>query len=56
MRLENLLKGNCFLNNINPVDKTGNLLPFHKITAKISKDINALQKLVDEDIRSLFNN
>ena len=44
VRLENQLKGNCYLNNINPTDKTGKLLPFNKISTKITKEINLLIK------------
>ena len=44
IKLENKLKGNCFLNDITPIDKTGKLLPFNKIVAKISKEINILNK------------
>ena len=43
-KLEFSLKGNCFLNSINPLDKTGQLLPFSKLIAKISKEINELKK------------
>jgi len=42
--LEFSIKGNCFLNGINPLDKTGQLLPFNKLIAKISKEINQLNK------------
>lgn len=44
VRLENQLKGNCFLNNITPTDKTGKMLPYNKISAKITKEINLLNK------------
>ena len=55
VRLENQLKGNCFLNNINPVDKTGKLLPFNKISTKITKEINLLKKESQEmSILDLF--
>ena len=43
-RLEYVIKGECFLNEINPLDKTGALLPFKKLAAKISKEINLLSK------------
>jgi len=42
--LEFSIKGNCFLNGINPLDKTGQLLAFNKLIAKISKEINQLKK------------
>ena len=42
--LEFSIKGNCFLKGINPLDKTGQLLPFNKLIAKISKEINLLNK------------
>ena len=42
--LEFSIKGNCFLSGINPLDKTGQLLPFNKLIAKISKEINLLNK------------
>lgn len=41
--LEFLLKGNCFLNGINPLSKTGELLPFNKILSKISKELKLLE-------------
>jgi hypothetical protein len=42
--LEFSIKGNCFLSGIDPLDKTGQLLPFNKLIAKISKEINLLNK------------
>ncbi|MEN4046318.1 hypothetical protein [Sulfurimonas sp. NWX367] len=43
-KLEYAIKGECFINEINPLDKTGALLPFKKLTAKISKEISLLSK------------
>lgn len=53
--LEFKLKGACYLNNIEPNDKAGKLLPFNKISAKITKEINLLNKKINEDsILNLF--
>ncbi len=55
IKLENKLKGNCFLNDITPIDKTGKLLPFNKIVAKISKEINILNKRSNQYIKNLLD-
>ncbi len=53
--LEFQLKGNCYLNNIEPQDKSGKLLPFPKISAKITKEINLLKRKIEENsILNLF--
>lgn len=53
--LEFKLKGTCYLNNIEPNDKAGKLLPFNKISAKITKEINLLNREIDEgSILNLF--
>ncbi len=55
IELEFQLKGNCYLNNIEPQDKSGKLLPFNKISAKITKEINLLKRKIDEgSILNLF--
>jgi len=53
--LEFKLKGNCYLNNIEPQDKSGKLLPFNKISAKITKEINLKKRKIEENsILNLF--
>ena len=53
IELEFQLKGNCYLNKIEPQDKSGKLLPFNKISAKITKEINLLKRKIEEE--SLLN-
>jgi len=53
VKLEFQLKGQCYLNNIEPQDKAGKLLPFNKISAKITKEINLLKRKIEEE--SLLN-
>jgi len=53
--LEFQLKGNCYLNNIEPLCKAGKLLPFNKISAKITKEINLKKRKIEENsILNLF--
>ena len=55
IELEFKLKGNCYLNKIEPQDKSGKLLPFNKISAKVTKEINLLKRKIDEgSILNLF--
>ena len=55
IELEFQVKGQCYLNNIEPQDKSGKLLAFNKISAKITKEINLLNRKVDEgSILNLF--
>ena len=55
IELEFQLKGNCYLNNIEPQDKSGKLLPFNKISAKITKEINLKKRKIEENsILNLF--
>ena len=55
IELEFQLKGNCYLNKIEPQDKSGKLLPFNKISAKITKEINLLKRKIEENsILNLF--
>lgn len=42
--LEDELIGKSFLLHIKPLDKNGRLLPFNKLSAKITKEINILKK------------
>ena len=53
--LEDELIGQCFLLHIKPLYKNGRLLPFNKLSAKITKEINLLKKKIEQDsILSLF--
>lgn len=53
--LEYALQGQCFLLQINPLDKLGNLLPFNKINAKISKETTLQKRKFQEaSILNLF--
>jgi len=55
IKLEFQLKGQCYLNNIEPQDKSGKLLPFNKISAKITKEINLEKRKIEENsILNLF--
>ncbi len=55
IELEFQFKGHCYLNRIAPNDKSGKLLPFNKISAKITKEINLLKRKIDEgSILNLF--
>ena len=55
VELEFKLKGICYLNRIEPNDKSGKLLPFNKISAKITKEINLLKRNIDEaSLANLF--
>jgi hypothetical protein len=47
--LEDKLMGNCFLLHIKPLDKSGKLLPFNKLSAKITKEINLLNKELESN-------
>lgn len=52
--LEFQLKGNCYINKIEPNDKAGKLLPFKKISAKITKEISTLNKIIDSYLLETF--